>query len=66
MQGIHDLLANLDEVEVIIIRITAFLGVVMVCGSILWAHIKQLIDAHRSKKKSESESPHSKEEASPK
>jgi hypothetical protein len=49
MQEVQDFLHKLNDIEVLILRLTAFLGVVIFCGSMLWSHIKELRSRHKSK-----------------
>lgn len=40
MEGVHEVLERIDMVEVLIIRVSAMLGVILFCGLLIWSQVK--------------------------
>lgn len=40
MDGVHEVLERIDLVELLIIRVSAMLGVLLFCGLLIWSQVK--------------------------
>lgn len=55
MEGVHEILAKFDALELLIVRATGLIGVFLICLLITWRHIKSFGETKRNKQREDKE-----------